>query len=221
MLHSYLPAALLAAGLAVPLSASAFEACDGYARDLSAMATADQALRTRIDHLDPESPAQRKLRSHVTLVDRSNTERLKTWIARCGWPSRKQYGDQAAGDAWLLAQHADHDLAFQKRALVLIERDAEESGKGIDQEFALLADRVAVAEKRPQRYGTQLAFGANGCDLDFFPMEDRAQVEARRAQLKLPSLEAYKRLVLEMQHCPVPPQHPSDYHYAPPAGQGK
>jgi len=200
----HLPA-MLAACLALPSIAAAAEPCEGYAAALSAMATADQALRNRIDHLDPESREQRTLRSHLMLVDRSNTTRLKEWMARCGWPSRTEHGDAAAGDAWLLAQHADHDVAFQKEALALIERDAEASGKGVDRLFALLSDRIAVAEKRPQRYGTQLAYRFDApCALEFQPMDQRELVEERRAKLNLPPLETYKRMVMDMQHCAPP-----------------
>ncbi|NNG24973.1 DUF6624 domain-containing protein [Telluria aromaticivorans] len=216
MHRTCLSTALLAACLGMSSPAHADAACSTYAADLAAMTGADQALRSRIDFLDPESHAQVKLRGHLTLVDRLNTERLKAWIARCGWPSREAHGDRAAGDAWLLAQHADHDVAFQKEALVLIERDADRSGKGVDQLFALMSDRIAVAEKRPQRYGTQLVSrGSDMCDLVFEPMDDREQVEARRAALKMPPRDAYKRLVLEMQHCPTGSS--KEYHYAPPA----
>ena len=214
MARTSLFATLLLACLSCSASAQATDPCDTYATELAAMTGADQALRKRIDHLDPQSKDQQRLASHIRLVDRTNTARFKTWIARCGWPSRLRHGDQAAGDAWLLAQHADHDLAFQKQALVLIERDTEESGKGVDQLFALLTDRIAVAEKRPQRYGTQLAFRSGPCDLEFEPMEDRAQVEARRAKLNLPPLDAYKRIVMEMQHCPATSN--GEHHYAPP-----
>ena len=69
------------------------------------------------------------------------------------------------------------------------------------------------------------------CDLVFQPMDDREQVEARRAALKLPPLEDYKRIVMDMQHCPVdspkiksvngvPVEPFKDYHYAPPAPNG-
>jgi len=216
---------LLAACLAAPLSAQAAEAaeaaetvsCDSYAADLAAMASADQAIRTRIDFLDPLAPKQVKLSGYMRLVDRTNTARLKRLVARCGWPSRNGVGDQAAGNAWLLAQHADHDPAFQKEVLVLMEREAAASGGSVDQQFALLSDRIAVAEKRPQRYGTQLASRSDSaCDLDFAPMDDRTLVEERRARLGLPSLEKYKELVLQLQHCPD--SRTGEHHYAAPPG---
>lgn len=222
MLRSPLPAALLAACLAAPLAASAADSCEGYADELAAMAGADQALRKRIDHLAPESRAQQKLWDHVMLVDRVNTERMKALVARCGWPSAATHGARAVKDAWLLVQHADRDLAFQKQVLGLLEQAAAAGSEGLGQSFAYLYDRIAVAEKRPQHYGTQMsAPTGHYCALEFDRMDDPAQVEARRAQLKMGSLAAYRRSMLEMLRCPLPPQDPADYHYAPPVGQGK
>jgi len=216
MHHASCAATLLAAAcLAFPAAAHAVESCGRVAAELAAMVSADQALRNRIDFLDQSSPAQRKLFSHLALVDRTNTARLKAIVARCGWPTQEKVGKQAAGDAWLLAQHADRDLAFQKRALKLIEEAATARGESVDRNFAYLYDRVAVAEKRPQRYGTQLySPSGKACDLDFSPLDDREQVAARRAQLNLPPLDAYKRLVLSLQHCPAAGS--DDHHYAPP-----
>jgi hypothetical protein len=225
MLRSPVPAALLAACLAAPLSASAASdanSCARYVDALAAMASADQALRKRIDHLDHESRQQRKLRDHVLLVDRVNSERLQALVARCGWPSTTTHGARAVKDAWLVVQHAERDPAFQKQVLDLVEQAAAAGGDSLDQSFAYLYDRIAVMEKRPQHYGTQLSAPTEHyCALEFDRMDDRAQVEARRARLGMASLDAYRRTMLEMQRCPVSPQHPSDYHYAPPVGQGK
>jgi len=211
-MHLRVLPALLAACLTLPVSAYAADRCEDIATSLAAMTSADQAIRNRIDFLDQGSPAQQKLFSYMALVDRTNTERLKAIVTRCGWPVKERHGEKAAGDAWLLAQHADHDLAFQKRALVLIEDAVKARGERVDRNFAYLYDRVAVAEGRPQRYGTQL-FSPPGqsCALEFSPMEDRAQVDARRAELNLPPLDAYRRMVLEMQHCPVAGS--ADSHY--------
>lgn len=213
MHHPYLRIALLATGLALCGAARANDACSDIGAELAARVGADQALRQRVDFLDQTSPAQRKLFSQIALVDRTNTERLKAIVARCGWPSKEKFGQQAAGDAWLLAQHADHDVAFQKSALALIEEAASARGERVDRNFAYLYDRVAVAEGRPQRYGTQLhSPDGKACGLDFKPMEERSQVEARRAELNLPPLDAYRRMVLEMQHC-TSSANPGDSHY--------
>lgn len=216
-----LTATLLAACLTLPLTALAEESCDGLASALTVMKEADQALRKRIDYLDPENPVQQKLMQHIELVDRTNKERLKALMARCGWPSAATHGAQAVKDAWLVVQHADRDLVFQKQVLDLVEQAAVVGGDGLDQSFAYLYDRIAVMEKRPQHYGTQLSAPTRVyCALAFDPMDDRPQVEARRARLGMAPLEAYRRAVLEAQRCPVAPQDPSDYHYGPPGSQG-
>jgi len=216
MYRASFAAALLAAGLAaLPATTLAAESCDGVGAELATMVQADQAIRNRIDLLDQLSAPQQKLAGYMTLVDRTNTARLKTIVARCGWPAREKHGKQAEDDAWLLAQHADRDLAFQKRALALIEEAILARGDSVDRNFAYLHDRVAVAEGRPQRYGTQLySPSGKACSLEFRPLDKREQVDARRAQLNLPPLESYRKMVLDLQHCPAAGS--DDYHYAPP-----
>lgn len=203
---------LLAAGLGLGGTGQAAGPCGDIGAELATMVSADQAIRNRLDFLQQQSPAQQKLFGHMALVDRTNIERLKAIVARCGWPVKEKFGQKAAGDAWLLAQHADHDVAFQKRALALIEEAAKARGERVDRNFAYLYDRVATAEGRPQRYGTQL-YSPSGvaCAMEFKPMEDRAQVEARRAELKMPPLDEYRRQVLDAYHCKAAP---------PPAPQG-
>lgn len=219
MYRTYLPVALLAACLAQPAIAAAEESCGDYADELAAMATADGALRRRIDYLDPDSEPQRRLASHIALVERINTERLEALMARCGWPLSATHGARAVKDAWLVVRHADRNMGFQKQVLALVEQAAAASGDGLDQSFAYLYDRIAVMEKRPQHYGTQLSAPTRVyCALEFDPMDDRAQVEARRARLGMAPLEEYRRGVLAAQRCPV--AHPADYHYGPPTSQG-
>lgn len=225
-----LPTALLAACLGLSGAVQAAEPCSDVAADLAAMTGADQALRKRINHLDIESPEQLRLTRQIMLVDRTNTVRLKALIAQCGWPDKARHGEKAADDAWLLAQHADQDLAFQKKVLELIEQAAARRGEGVDQSFAYLYDRVAAAEKRPQHYGTQLTNPADKpCELAFKPLDDRAKVEARRAQLKLGTLGDYLRMARQLRRCPVNSpavmvdgvrhEPAKDYHYAPPAAE--
>lgn len=181
---------------------SAQAACDSYSEQLATMVSADQALRKRLDHDDHDSPAQKKLQAHMGIVDRANTARLKSLIAQCGWPDKDKVGDKTVHHAWLLTQHADHDIAFQKRALGLIEDEAARRGEPLGTNFAYLFDRVATAEQRPQRYGTQIMVPVDDpCKLEFFPLDDRKEVEARRAALGLPPLVEYQRMMREMSNC--------------------
>lgn len=209
---------------ALAAQGAAAASCEAYAGALAVMADADQALRNRIDFLDQHRPEQQRNLQHLALVNRSNTERLKSWVARCGWPDNARDGDKAADHAWLLTQHADHDRSFQKRMLVLIEAAAAQSGAGVDKNYAYLYDRIAIAEKRPQHYGTQFAHaGSKPCELAFSPMDERGKVEARRKAVGLMPLEAYRRYMRQLLHCPAEAtdgQANPDYHYGPPAQPG-
>ena len=98
----------------------------------------------------------------MTDVDHGNTARMKQIVARYGWPGYKLVAKDGAHQAWLLVQHADADLAFQTDCLAKLE-SAVAAGDASPTHLAYLHDRVAVAEKRKQRYGTQ--YGA--------PIEDR------------------------------------------------
>lgn len=193
------------------VSLPAHSACDSYPQELAMRAGADRAIRSRLDFSRIDDPAQQKLMQQMGIVDRANTARLKVLVERCGFPDQDRHGEQAQGDAWLLVQHADHDVAFQKHVLSLLEKMAVQRGEPVRRSFAYLADRVAVAEQRPQLYGTQLMAPAERpCDFDFNPMDDRAKVEERRAALGLPPLDIYKEIVLENSNCAPPSASESD-----------
>ncbi len=89
-------------------------------------------------------------------VDADNSAFLKRELdARGGewWPI-SEIGAEASQQIWSMTQHADQDRDFQRRALALMEPLAT-TGEVSGSNYAYLWDRVAVAEKRPQRYGTQ------------------------------------------------------------------
>ena len=197
-----LPALLGIALAAILPSLAAHAACDDYPQELATRVSADQALRERLDFSKLDDPAQQKLLQQMGIVDRANTARLKVLFDRCGFPDKDKHGEKAQGNAWLLVQHADHDVAFQKYTLSLLEAMAARRGEPMRPSFAYLADRVAVAEGRPQLYGTQLMAPAEQpCNFDFNPMDERGKVEARRAALGMPPLDIYKEMVLEDSNC--------------------
>jgi len=123
-------------------------------------------------------------------TDRANTDWLKADLAAHGWPKISAYGAEADHDAWLLVQHADHDVAFQKSVLAILEAllPAKET---VPQSYAYLYDRVAVAENRPQRYGTQGRCTGPG-QWEPWPSEDQDNLDKRRAEVGLNSEAEYK-----------------------------
>lgn len=49
-------------------------------------------------------------------IDKKNTLKIKKIIERYDWPTINLVGKKASKNAWLLVQHADHDVKFQKKS---------------------------------------------------------------------------------------------------------
>ena len=136
----------------------------------------------------------------VASVDADNLRWLKNVVAEVGWPGRSMVGEEGAHAAWLLAQHADRDPAFQRRCLDLI-TEAARSGEASLAELAYLTDRVLLAEGQPQEYGTQMA----GREEGWAPrrLRDPGTVDKRRAAMSLGPLSEY---IARMAHEYGPPR---------------
>ncbi len=128
-------------------------------------------------------------------IDRRNTARMKEIVNRYGWPGIALVGKDGEQAAWLLVQHADQDHAFQKRCLVLL-TEAVKSGQAAAEHMAYLTDRVRVAEKQKQVYGTQLHYA--GGRLEPEPIADEAHVDSRRQAVGLPPLAKYLEMSAKM-----------------------
>lgn len=178
--------------------ASATEPCLTVNERLNELASADQQIRQEWNEQqqnpDASNAEKEELQQRWRAIDAGNLAELKTIIAACGWPS----GAKGSHSAWLLAQHADSDIAFQRQARGLLEA-AVKNGSAAARNLAYLADRIAAAEGRPQEYGTQFT-QPDRCHLEMLPVDNIDAVNRRRLAIGLPSLEAYaaegrKRLI--------------------------
>lgn len=123
-------------------------------------------------------------------IDRRNTTWLKKVIERYGWPTISLVDKKASQGAWLLVQHADHDLKFQKKVLKLLEEIYSKNTKEIKSaNIAYLIDRVSIHEKKPQIFGTQFIRKNDKEKFKPFSIKDRKNVNKRRKAYGLPSLE--------------------------------
>jgi hypothetical protein len=114
-------------------------------------------------------------------VDKRNTERMKEIIAQIGWPTRSKVGERGMKDAWLLVQHADHDIEFQKQCLELMK--AESSDEVGLSNIAYLTDRIRCNEGQSQLYGSQ--FKEVDGKFVMKPVEDEEHLEQRRKEMGL------------------------------------
>ena len=129
-------------------------------------------------------------------IDGHNLAELKPLLDKYGWFGIGKFGSNADRDAWLLVQHADQDIEFQKKVLAALEPLAK-TGETNLKNYAYLFDRVAVNLRQPdkrglQRYGTQGRCIGPGTWAPF-PVEDPESLDARRAEVGLMPEAEYQK----------------------------
>jgi tetratricopeptide (TPR) repeat protein len=118
-------------------------------------------------------------------IDSLNLILVTNVIKKYGFPTIPMVGAAAAHAAFLLCQHADEDLNFQKKVLGLMEQSAHDVDPA---DLAYLTDRVMVAEKGVQLYGTQFL---SLKDRTLYPIQDASEVDVRRKKMGLSTLKEY------------------------------
>ena len=185
----------------------------GYTPDLSGDALSQSAALTRMRDADETTrrfcgatygigdlvaeavqACAARCASLIDLVDHANAAAMAGLLTETGWPTAPAFDEHAEYAAWVVVQHGDHDRALQTTALhsmnVALQGD---HGPRSGRHYAYLHDRLAVAEGRPQRFGTQGRRVAEN-DWEPWPVEAPGELDARRADLGLePSAEYYSR----------------------------
>lgn len=153
------------------------------AAELIEMGRQDQAIRNEIR----PGPLDKLLFERMAKEDLVREQRLGAIIDAKGWPTSSKVGQEAAHNAWLIAQHASP--AFLKRCLPLMQA-AVDQGEMAPGSLALSIDRDLMHDGKPQRYGSQLRSGADGKSA-LYPIEDREHVDERRAAMGMEPLANY------------------------------
>ncbi|WP_338420163.1 DUF6624 domain-containing protein [Xanthomonas sontii] len=157
----------------------------------------DQAVRQKaID--EGNTPASWQ---QTVAVDQDNTAWLKAMVAKKGWPTRTSVGEDGAKAAFLIAQHATLDPAFQEQVLALMQ-SALAQKEADPSDVAMLQDRVLLHQGKPQLYGTQFKTEPDGT-MVLDRTQDIDRLDARRATMGLPPIAEYKASLSEVYHAPV------------------
>lgn len=119
----------------------------------------------------------------VYLADAVHEYRLRRIIQEYGYPSEEMIGAEAMRSFWLLVQHQDFDPKLQE--------DCLQHCNFAPKEKAYLTDRVRMNAGKMQVFGTQ--FTRKEGKLVPHPIEDESNVEARRSEVGLDSLEDYTK----------------------------
>jgi hypothetical protein len=147
------------------------------------------------EKLDPKIAQEYKSKlAKFQAIDRDNLKWIKAVVAKHGWPGTSLVGVIGAQHAWLLVQHADSDHDFQESCLKKME--SMPKGEADPQHLAYLADRILVGKGKKQKYGTQGMFKEG--KIVPSPIEDEANVDARRKAIGLMPLADYLKTLEAM-----------------------
>ena len=142
-----------------PRGGSTMPRNESLRRDLLEMASLDRVTRAELaasGDLFDTGYEPRMARVHAR-----NAQRLRRVIESVGWPGTDLVGPDGAEAAWLILQHAIAEPDLLRSASPLLETAARE-GRADPAHAAMLEDRIRFFEGRPQRYGTQLDWDAEG-----------------------------------------------------------
>ena len=143
---------------------------------------AGQDLRVRAE-LAADGSLYNGYNPRMQAVHDANASRLAAILHAHGWPGENRVGREGAKAAWLVVQHAIAHPALQRRALELL-REAVQQGSAPALHAAMLEDRIRCFEGRPQLYGTQFDWDADGC-MNPLPLEAADGIDSRRSTVGL------------------------------------
>ena len=156
---------------------------------INLMTIQDQRIRFAKSHTN-DIDQIKALNEQINTLDLKNLIEAKEIVKKYGWPKISEIGKDGQNNFWLLVQHADHDIRFQKMALSKMQKWL--GTKEIDLEnYVFLYDRVQCNLNYKQTYGTQVNWTTNGKASSFRPIIKEDSVDKRRADFGLLPLHIY------------------------------
>ncbi len=107
-----------------------------------------------------------------------------------GWPKISVYGESTVNQYWLLVQHCDQNVLFQKEMLQKM-KPLLDKKEALSKNYAYLEDRIAVNEKKKQKYGTQVRYSPENKVWEPLPLLDPKKVNDYRKSIGLKTLKSY------------------------------
>jgi hypothetical protein len=165
---------------------------------LDSLAYVDQWPMQQMFRQQPDSAGR-----DLVQVEKDNYARhqpvLERIVKQYGYPGFRQVGAKSANNFWLLVQHADAHLDFQRQMLKLMLPEVKKkNAAAVD--YAYLTDRVATNSGQPEEYGTQVVYKGAGLNITAVPasLRDPKNVDKRRAAIGMEPLQDYLNRMTEM-----------------------
>lgn len=169
---------------------------------LDVMFERDQMTRTLEAPADLNPQEKQKFYADLSLymqaLDLGHQNLLMRLLEDYKWITLSEFGPKAENHAWIIVQHSDNDVIFQKKILALFET-LYPKGEVSGQSYAYLYDRVAANEGRLQRYGTQGRCTGPGV-WEPYEVETPEGLDSRRKLMGLKPMNEYREL--GRRYCP-------------------
>jgi len=121
-------------------------------------------------------------------IIQSNFPFIKNIAYKYGFPGYSLVGIESSNNYWMLVQHSDFDVPFQKRILKLMKLKVDKKNAS-GQNYAYLIDRINLNEGKQQIYGTQIIMGVGGTKLKL--CVDTLNLDRRRLSVGLKPIKEY------------------------------
>lgn len=121
-------------------------------------------------------------------IIRTNFPVVNSIADKYGFPGYNLVGKESSDNYWMLVQHSDFDIAFQKRILKLMKPQVDKKNASGDK-YAYLIDRININEGKPQIYGTQIIMSEAGTTIK--PCADTINLDKRRLSVGLTPIKEY------------------------------
>lgn len=117
---------------------------------------------------------------------------VKKYFKEYGYPGIKENGKETSSNFWIIVQHGDNDINFQKKVLKAMKKELK-SNNVLRQNYAYLYDRVKKNENKPQLYGTQMVWNSKGVHSPY-KLKSPEKINQLRAEMELEPIEDYLKL---------------------------
>lgn len=150
------------------------------AHTIDSLYNAEQAC-AQIKPTDSASAAYKR-------VNHSNFPIVKQILDKYGFPGYDLVGKAGSDNYFVLVQHSDTSVEFQKKALKLMKKQVDKKN-ATGPNYGYLVDRINLNTGKKQIYGTQVIMGVNGTTLK--PCTDTLNLDKRRKSIGLSPIKDY------------------------------
>lgn len=161
---------------------------------LESILASDQGIRRQWSKAEKEFGMESKQADSVSKImhytDSLNLIEITSILDKYGWLGKDKVGEQGNMCLFLVIQHSD--LQTQKKYLPMM-RDAVKNKKAKGTALALLEDRVALGEKKPQIYGSQIGYDKETKKFFVCLLSDPDNVDKKRKEVGLGLLADYAK----------------------------